>query len=70
MYQPYKTSKDAALYKLGEGATGLAAQSKEPVVIENIHNDILFLNKSGNKTTKPSLISQFLWSLKMRLLEF
>jgi Nif-specific regulatory protein len=37
-------------YRLGEGATGLAAQAKEPVVIENIHNDILFLNKSGNRT--------------------
>ena len=36
-------------YKLGEGATGLAAKSREPVVIENVHNDILFLNKSGNK---------------------
>jgi len=36
-------------YRLGEGATGLAAQAKEPVVIENIHNDILFLNKSGNR---------------------
>jgi len=37
-------------YRLGEGATGLAAEAKEPVVIENIHNDILFLNKSGNRT--------------------
>ncbi len=34
-------------FRLGEGATGLAAQSKEPVVVENVHNDILFLNKSG-----------------------
>jgi Nif-specific regulatory protein len=47
-----KHQKIAALYKLGEGATGLAAQSKEPVVIENIHNDILFLNKSGNKNNE------------------
>ena len=38
-------------YRLGEGATGLAAKSKEPVVIANIHNDILFLNKSGNRST-------------------
>jgi Nif-specific regulatory protein len=37
-------------YRLGEGATGLAAQSKEPVVIENVHNNILFLNKSGNRS--------------------
>jgi Nif-specific regulatory protein len=37
-------------YKIGEGATGLAAKSMEPVVIENIHNDILFLNKSGKKS--------------------
>ncbi len=39
-------------YRLGEGATGLAAKNVEPVVIENIHNDILFLNKSGNKNNK------------------
>ncbi|MEA3353198.1 MAG: sigma 54-interacting transcriptional regulator [Campylobacterota bacterium] len=37
-------------YRLGEGATGLAAKSMEPVVIENVHNDILFLNKSGNRS--------------------
>lgn len=37
-------------YKLGEGATGLAGESKEPIVIENIHNDILFLNKTGNRS--------------------
>ncbi|HHH18996.1 MAG TPA: GAF domain-containing protein [Campylobacterales bacterium] len=36
-------------YKLGEGATGLAAESKEPIVIENIHNDLIFLNKSGHR---------------------
>lgn len=41
--------KKLATYKLGEGATGLAAQSQEPVVVENIHNDSLFLNKSGKK---------------------
>ncbi|QOY53166.1 sigma-54 interaction domain-containing protein [Candidatus Sulfurimonas baltica] len=39
-------------YRLGEGATGLAAKSMEPIVIENIHNDILFLNKSGNKNSE------------------
>ncbi len=44
-----KHQKELATYKLGEGATGFAAQSKEPVVIENLHNDILFLNKSGNR---------------------
>ncbi|MBP9613583.1 MAG: sigma 54-interacting transcriptional regulator [Sulfurospirillum sp.] len=44
-----KHQKELAIYKLGEGATGFAAQSKEPVVIENLHNDILFLNKSGNR---------------------
>lgn len=37
-----------ATYKLGEGATGLAAKSAEPVVIENIHNNINYLNKMGN----------------------
>ncbi len=37
-----------AKYKLGEGATGLAAKSAEPVVIENIHNNIDYLNKMGN----------------------
>jgi Nif-specific regulatory protein len=36
-----------ASYRFGEGATGLAAKSKEPVVIENIHNDINYLNKLG-----------------------
>lgn len=36
-------------YKLGEGATGLAAKAKEPIVIENVHNDMLFLNKSGHR---------------------
>lgn len=44
-----KHQKELATYKLGEGATGFAAQSKEPVVIENLHNDMLFLNKSGNR---------------------
>ena len=41
-----------AVYKLGEGATGLAAQSAEPVVIENIHNNINYLNKIGTINTK------------------
>ncbi|MFV0480690.1 MAG: sigma 54-interacting transcriptional regulator [Campylobacteraceae bacterium] len=35
-----------AKYKIGEGATGTAAQFLEPVVIENVHNNVLFLNKS------------------------
>jgi Nif-specific regulatory protein len=39
--------KMLASYKVGEGATGLAASTKEPIVIENIHSDILFLNKTG-----------------------
>ena len=41
--------KKLSCYRLGEGATGMAAESKEPVVVENIHNDSLFLNKSGKK---------------------
>ncbi len=41
-----------ATYKLGEGATGLAAQSAEPVVIENIHNNINYLNKIGTVNAK------------------
>ncbi|MBU1659161.1 sigma 54-interacting transcriptional regulator [bacterium] len=41
-----------AVYKLGEGATGLAAQSAEPVVIENIQNNINYLNKMGIVDTK------------------
>jgi Nif-specific regulatory protein len=41
-----------ATYKVGEGATGLAAQSCEPVVIENIHNNINYLNKMGIVDTK------------------
>jgi len=40
-----------ATYKIGEGATGLAAQSCEPVVIENIHNNINYLNKMGKLST-------------------
>ncbi|MDD3342984.1 MAG: sigma 54-interacting transcriptional regulator [Sulfurospirillaceae bacterium] len=44
-----KHQKELGTYKLGEGATGFAAQSKEPVVIENLHNDMMFLNKSGNR---------------------
>jgi len=39
--------KKMAIYKVGEGATGLAAQSGEPVVIENVHNNINYLNKMG-----------------------
>jgi len=45
-----KHQENISEFKLGEGATGLAAKSMEPVVIENVHNDIIFLNKSGNKT--------------------
>jgi Nif-specific regulatory protein len=41
--------KKLSNYKLGEGVTGMAAQSKEPVVVENIHNDSIFLNKSGKR---------------------
>jgi len=44
-----KHQKELATYKLGEGVTGYAAESKEPVVIENLHNDMMFLNKSGNR---------------------
>ncbi|MCV6609091.1 MAG: sigma 54-interacting transcriptional regulator [Campylobacterales bacterium] len=44
-----KRQKIVTTYKIGEGATGLAAKAKEPVVIENVHNDIVFLNKSGNR---------------------
>jgi Nif-specific regulatory protein len=46
-----KHQKIISEYKVGEGATGLAAKSMEPVVIENIHNDIIFLNKSGAKNS-------------------
>ncbi|MCH9739601.1 MAG: sigma 54-interacting transcriptional regulator [Epsilonproteobacteria bacterium] len=45
-----KQQKFITEYKLGEGATGLAAQSKEPIVVENVHNDMLFLNKSGHRS--------------------
>jgi Nif-specific regulatory protein len=41
-----------ARYKIGEGATGLAAKSAEPIVIENIHNNINYLNKIGTVNTK------------------
>lgn len=47
--------KSMAIYKIGEGATGLAAKSAEPIVIENIHNNINYLNKMGALHT--SLIS-------------
>jgi Nif-specific regulatory protein len=41
-----------ATYRIGEGATGMAAQGAEPVVIENIHNNIDYLNKLGILNTK------------------
>ena len=44
-----KHQRELATYKLGEGVTGFAAESKEPVIIENLHNDMMFLNKSGNR---------------------
>ncbi len=44
--------KKIAKYKIGEGATGLAAQSGEPIVIENIHNNINYLNKLGHINSK------------------
>jgi Nif-specific regulatory protein len=44
-----KIQKKLACYKLGEGVTGMAAQTQEPVVVENVHNDTLFLNKSGKR---------------------
>ncbi|MCH9812924.1 MAG: sigma 54-interacting transcriptional regulator [Epsilonproteobacteria bacterium] len=40
--------KQMASYRFGEGATGLAAQSGEPIVIENVHNAINYLNKVGD----------------------
>jgi Nif-specific regulatory protein len=36
-----------ATYKVGEGATGIAYESKEPIVIEDIHKSVIFLNKTG-----------------------
>ncbi|MDD5051108.1 MAG: nif-specific transcriptional activator NifA [Sulfuricurvum sp.] len=48
--EPYQ--KKMASYRFGEGATGLAAKSKEPIVIENIHNNINYLNKMGNISTQ------------------
>lgn len=44
-----KFQENLSTYKIGEGATGLAAKTCEPVVVENVHNDIIFLNKSGNR---------------------
>lgn len=44
--------KALSKFKLGEGATGLAAKSLEPVVIENIKNDVVFLNKSKSRSKK------------------
>jgi len=43
--------KKMASYKIGEGATGLAAQSCEPVVIEDVHSNINYLNKIGKVNT-------------------
>jgi Nif-specific regulatory protein len=48
--EPYQ--KKMASYRFGEGATGLAAASREPIVIENIHNNINYLNKMGNISTQ------------------
>ena len=47
-----KHQKVLSQFNIGEGATGLAAQSKEPIVVENVHNDILFLNKSGHRNSE------------------
>ena len=44
-----KFQRTLASYKVGEGVTGTVAESKEPVVVENIHNNSLFLNKSGKR---------------------
>jgi len=44
--------KKMAIYRFGEGATGLAAKSREPIVIENIHNNINYLNKMGHISTQ------------------
>jgi Nif-specific regulatory protein len=44
--------KKIANYRLGEGATGLAAESAEPIVIENIQNNINYLNKLGTINSK------------------
>jgi len=38
-----------ATYKIGEGATGIAYESKEPIVIEDIHKSVIFLNKTGSR---------------------
>ncbi len=47
-FQQEKLSK----YKLGEGATGLSAKSKEPVIVENVYNSVLFLNRAGSRDSK------------------
>lgn len=44
-----KQQQILSTFKMGEGATGLSAKSAEPIVIENVHNDHLFLNKSGKR---------------------
>ena len=44
--------KKRVIYRFGEGATGLAAKSHEPIVIENIHNSFNYLNKMGNISTQ------------------
>ena len=38
-----KQQKIVLKYKLGEGATGVAAKEGEPIVIENVHKDIVQL---------------------------
>ncbi|WP_277641712.1 sigma-54-dependent Fis family transcriptional regulator [Wolinella succinogenes] len=44
-----KEQEFLASYKVGEGATGLAAKAREPIIVENIHQNLLFLNKSGSR---------------------
>jgi len=73
-----KHQKNISQYKLGEGATGLAAKSREPVVIENVHNNILFLNKTGNRSSDtisyvavPMIVdNQVIGALAVNLLKF
>lgn len=45
-----RTQEVMATFKIGEGATGVAAKSREPVVVENVHNNMLFLNKTGARS--------------------
>ena len=54
------------IYRVGEGITGKVVESSEPIVVKNIFDDPLFLNKTkARKNTKEQRISFVCVPIKM-----